>query len=141
MHRNAKKVKHGPSRSQNSIMPEDHVVSFLLNQMMKNSSFLKNARRKFEIPMPAAMPCRLQHREICGTVGHHRTKYACNVDADESRRIRMEESQSKNHEDHIAGKGINSLSHYNLVEQGPYCSFCVSVISKNSELEPQFQKI
>ena len=29
----------------------------------------------------------------------------------------MEGSQGKNHEDHIAGKGINSLSHYNLVHK------------------------
>ena len=27
----------------------------------------------------------------------------------------MEGSQSKNHEDHIAGQGMNLLSHYNLV--------------------------
>ena len=27
----------------------------------------------------------------------------------------MERSQSKNHEDHIAGKGMNSLSHFNIV--------------------------
>ena len=32
-------------------------------------------------------------------------------------RIRMEGSQSKNHEDHIAGKGVNSLSFYNLVHK------------------------
>ena len=29
----------------------------------------------------------------------------------------MEGSQSKNHEDHIAGKGVNSLSHYNPVHK------------------------
>ena len=29
----------------------------------------------------------------------------------------MEGSQSKNHEDHISGKGVNSLSHYNLVHK------------------------
>ena len=29
----------------------------------------------------------------------------------------MEESRSKNHEDHISGKGVNSLSHYNLVHK------------------------
>ena len=45
------------------------------------------------------------------------TKYACIVEADESLRIRMEGSQSKNHEDHITGKGVNSLSHYNLVHK------------------------
>ena len=69
--------------------------------------FMKNARRKLEIPMPAAMPCRLQHnkhRETCRTVGQHKTKYACIVEADDCMRIRMEGSQNKNHEDHIAGK-------------------------------------
>ena len=29
----------------------------------------------------------------------------------------MKGCQSKNHEDHIAGKGVNSLSHYNLVHK------------------------
>ena len=60
---------------------------------------MKSARRKLEIPMPAAMPRRLQlhqHRETCGTVGQHNTKDACVVEADENMRIRMEGSQSKN---------------------------------------------
>ena len=76
--------------------------------------------QKLEIPMPAAMLCRLQlfqHRETCGKVGQHKTKYACVVEPDESMRTRMEGSQSKNHEDHIAGKGVNSLSHCNLVHK------------------------
>ena len=29
----------------------------------------------------------------------------------------MEESLPKNHEDHIAGKGDNSLQHYNMVRK------------------------
>ena len=81
---------------------------------------VKNVRRKLEIPMPAAMPYRLQlhkHRETCGTVGQYKTKNACIVEADESMRIRMEGSQSKNHEDHIAGRGMNSLQHYKLVHK------------------------
>ena len=60
--------------------------------------------------MPVAMPCKLQpdkYRETCRTVEEHKTKYACIVEADESMRKRMEGSQSKNHEDHIAGKGMN----------------------------------
>ena len=38
---------------------------------------MKIPRRKLEIPMPAAMPCRIQrhqHKETCGTVGQHKTK-------------------------------------------------------------------
>ena len=81
---------------------------------------MKYVCRKLAIPMPAAMPCRLQHdkhMEICGTVRQHKTKYACIVDSDESMRIRMEGSQNKNHEDHHAGRGMNSLSHFYLVHK------------------------
>ena len=70
--------------------------------------------------MPAAMPCKLQrdkYRETCRTVEEHKTKYAYIVEADESIRKRMEGSFHKNHEDHIARKGKNSLSHYNLVRK------------------------
>ena len=83
------------------------------NLMMKNSikRIMKNARRKLEIPMPASMLCRLplhKHRETCCTVGQHWTKFACIVEADECTRKRMEGFLHKYHEDHIAGKGMNS---------------------------------
>ena len=84
---------------------------------------VKAARKKLEIPMPAAVPCKLQrdkYRETCRTVEEHKTKYACIVKADESTRKRMEGSPHKNpnyHEDHIAGKGENSLQHHNLVRK------------------------
>ena len=38
-------------------MPDNYVVFYTLNQMMKIFKHeMKNARRKLEIPMPAAMP-------------------------------------------------------------------------------------
>ena len=40
-----------------------------------------------------------------------------NTHADESTRTRLEGTLHKDHEDHIAGKGINSLNHYNLVHK------------------------
>ena len=43
--------------------------------------------------------------------------FACILEASESTRMRMEESPPKHHEDHIAGKGDNSLQHYNLVHK------------------------
>ena len=76
---------------------------------------MKNARRKLEVPMPAAMPCktrREKYTETCSVEKKCKTKYACIAEADESARKRMEGSH---HEDHIAGNGMNSLSHYNLV--------------------------
>ena len=64
---------------------------------------MKNARRKLEIPMSAAMPCK--------TSLYH----ACIAEAGESMSIRKEGAPHRYHEDHIAGKSTNSLSHYNLV--------------------------
>ena len=81
-------------------------------------STMKNARRKLEIPMPAAMPCKTLvncRGETCRNIGKHKTKYACIVDADESLRIRLEGVPHNDHEDRISAKGINSLSHCNLV--------------------------
>ena len=54
---------------------------------------IKNARRKLEVPIPAAMPCKTpvnSPRETCRSIGKRKTKCACIVDADESMRIRME---------------------------------------------------
>ena len=50
-------------------------------------------------------------------IGGHSTKYACIVEADESMRIRTEGAPHRYHEDHIAGKGMNSSSHYNQVHK------------------------
>ena len=96
-------------------MPEDYVVfSFFESEDEEFKRIIKNARRKLEIP--SKIPIK-SSGETCGTFGQHKTKYACIVEADESMRIRMEGSQSKSHEDHISGKGVNSLSHYNLVHK------------------------
>ena len=81
---------------------------------------MKNARRKLEVAMPAAMPCKIQrekYRETCRVEKDCKTKYACIVEAGGSTRKRMEGSPHKNHEDHIAGKGMNSLNRYNLVHK------------------------
>ena len=72
---------------------------------------MKSARGKLEVSMPAAIPCKLQrveYRETC-RVDECKTEDACLVEADESMRKRMEGSPHKNHEGHIAGKGMNSM--------------------------------
>ena len=63
------------------------------------------------------MPCKIM--KICGSGVSNkiRTKLACILEADESTRLRMGNSLPKHHEDHIAGKGDNSLQHYNLVHK------------------------
>ena len=81
---------------------------------------MENARRRLEMPMPAAMPCKTPvtcRGETCRSIGKSKTKYACAVDVNKSMRIRLEGVPPRYHEDHIAAKGINSLSHYNLVHK------------------------
>ena len=94
-------------------MPEDCVVFFIDPDDEEFKRTMKIGRRKLEIPMPAAMTCKLQrekYRETCRTVEEHKTRYVCTVEVDESMGKRMEGSPHKNHEDHIAGKGMNSLN-------------------------------
>ena len=83
---------------------------------------MKNARRMLKTPMPAAMPRKTpmcqSGRDACRNfLEKHKTKYACSVEADESMGIRMEGASRRYHEDHIAGKGMNSLSHFNLAHK------------------------
>ena len=122
MHPNVKTNQSVLSRNQSSIMPENHVVFYFIDPEDEEfKEIMKNARGKLEIPMPAAMPCKTSlcrsSRETCRAIGGHKTKYACIVEADESMRIRLEGAPHRYHEDHIAGKGTNSLSHYNLVHK------------------------
>ena len=55
----------------------------------------------------------------CGSGASNKikTKFACILEADEPTRMRMGNSIPHHHEDHIAGKGENSLQHYNLVHK------------------------
>ena len=65
--------------------------------------------------MAPAMQCKIMKN--CGSGGSNKikTKLACILEAGESKRMRMGNSIPHHHEDHIAGKGENSLQHYNLV--------------------------
>ena len=78
---------------------------------------IKNARKKLETSVAPAMPCKIM--KICGSGASNKikTKLACILEADESTRMRMGNSIPHHHEDHIAGKGENSLQYYNLVHE------------------------
>ena len=78
---------------------------------------IKNARKKLETSVAPAMPCKIAKNCGSGASNKIQTKLACILEASESTRLRMEESLPNYHEDHIAGKGDNSLQHYNLVHK------------------------
>ena len=79
---------------------------------------IKNARKKLELSVAPAMPCKIM-KKICGSGASNKlqTKLACILEADESTKMRMGTSIPHHHEVHIAGKGENSLQHYNLVHK------------------------
>ena len=52
-----------------------------------------------------------------GRTDKNKTKLACILEAGESTRMRMGNSMPHYHQDHIVGKGENSLQHYNLVHK------------------------
>ena len=78
---------------------------------------IKNARKKLETSVAPAMPCKTAKNCGSGTSNKIQTKLACILEANESTRMRMGNSIPHNHEDLIAGKGENSLQHYNLVHK------------------------
>ena len=53
----------------------------------------------------------------CGATNKINTRFACILEADQSTRQRMGNSAPNHHEGHIAGKGDNSVQHYNLVDK------------------------
>ena len=71
--------------------------------------------------MAPAMPCKTSKKskkgETRGKTNEFKSKFACILEAIESTRMCMEESLPNYHEDHIAGRGNNSLQHYNLVHK------------------------
>ena len=95
--------------------------------MVKIKKTIKHARRKLEVPMEAAMLCKkgtkkrssFQETEAksceSNKIQKKKKKHACIVEAHESTRQRLESSLPKDHEDHIAGKGYNSMARDNLV--------------------------
>ena len=82
---------------------------------------IKNARKKLETPMAPAMLCKMsknnQNRVTHGKSHEIESTLACILEVSESTRLRMGESLPNDHEDHIAGKGYNSLQRYNLVHK------------------------
>ena len=81
---------------------------------------MKAAHRKLEVPMPAAMPCKIPRKssgETHRNIGKRKTKYDCIVDADESTRPRLEGAEHKPHQVFITAKGTHSFTHCSLVHK------------------------
>ena len=101
----------------------------------------KNARKKLEISVAPAMPCKIMKN--CGSGGSNKikTKLACILEADETTRLRMGNSEPSNHEDHIAGKGENSLQHYNLVHKCIPMPQALKIPAARAAVDKEWEKL
>ena len=103
---------------------------------------IKNARRKLETSVAPAMPCKIMKKN-CGSGGSNKikTKLACILEASESTRMRMEESLSNYHEDHIAGREDNSLQHYNLVHMFILMHQAMKILAAKAAVDKECEKL
>ena len=99
-------------------------IYFIDPEDMEFKETTKNARKKLATPMAPAMPCKTSKKiekskngETRSKTNDFKSKFACILEANESRRLRMEETLPKYHEHHIARRGDTSLQHYNLVHK------------------------
>ena len=106
---------------------------------------IRNARKKMETPMAPAMPCKTskksKHGETRGTTNDFKSKLACILEASESARLRTGESLPNHHEDHIAGKGDNSLQHYNLVHKFIPLPQAMKIPAAKAAVEKEWEKL
>ena len=103
---------------------------------------IKNARKKMETSIAPAMPCKIVWKN-CGSGASNRikTRLACILEAGESTRLRMGESLPNHHVDHIAGKGDNSLQHYNLVHKFIPMPHAMKIPATKAAVEKELEKL
>ena len=104
---------------------------------------IKNARKKLETSVALAMPCKIMKKN-CGSGGSNniKTKLECILEADdESTRLRMGNSVPNYHQDHIAGKGENSLQHYNLVHKFIPMPQAMKILAAKAAVDKEWRKL
>ena len=103
---------------------------------------IKNARKKLETSVAPAMPCKIMKKN-CGSDGSNKikTKLACILEADEFTRMRMGNSIPHHHQDHIAGKGENSLQHYNLAHKFILMPQAMKIPAGKAAVDKELEKL
>ena len=106
---------------------------------------IKNARKKLETSMAPAVPCKTnkqcKHGETRGKTNEIKSKLACILEASESTRLRMVESLPDRHEDHVAGKGDNSLQHENLVHKFIPVPQAMKIPAAKAAVDKEWEKL
>ena len=112
---------------------------------------IKTARRKLKTPKAAAMPRKrafpfacmretvVPNTKIKGSEG--RSKFSCISEAHESTRQRIESVTKRIHEEHIAGKGQNSVMHYNSVHKFILMPQAMKIPDAKAAVDKEWKKL
>ena len=136
-----KESKNGLKKRFISTMHENCVESISSTPKKEFKETIKNERKKLETSVAPAMPCKIMKN--CGSGGsdNNKTKLACILEANESTRMRMGNSEPSNHEDHIAGKGENSLQHNSLVHQFIPMPQAMKIPAAKAAVDKEWEKL
>ena len=112
----------GPMKNRNSRMPEDYEEFISLTLRTRNSKkpprmLARNWIRRWLLLCLARHARHVSMGVTRGKTNEIKSKFACVLEASEPTRLRVEDSLPHYHQDHIAGKGENSLQHCNLVHK------------------------
>ena len=102
---------------------------------------IKNARKKLETSVAPAMPCKIAKNCGSGASNKIKTKLVCILEAGGSARMRMGNSIPHHHQDHFAGKGENSLQHYNLVHKFIPMPQAVKIPAAKAAVDKEWEKL
>ena len=106
---------------------------------------IRNARKKLVTPLAPATPCKTckesKKGEIRSKTNDFKTKFACILEASKYTRLCMEESLPNYHEDHIAGRGDNSLQHYNLVHKFILMPQAMKIPTAKAAVDKEWEKL
>ena len=88
------------------------------------------------------MLCKIMKKNCgSGASNKNKTRLAFILEAGESTRLRMGESLPNHHEDHIAGKGDNSLQHYNLLHKFILMPQAIRIPAPKAAVDKECEKL
>ena len=100
---------------------------------------IKNARNKLETSVAPAMPCKILKNCGSGAYNKIKSRLGCILETSQSTRRRM--GIPNHHEDHIAGKGNNSLQHYNLVHRFIPMPQAMKILAAKAAVDKEWEKL
>ena len=122
---------------------QEHCVGFVSSAPRIRNSRKPSRTRVRSWKHQWLLLCPVKLWKICGSDGSdkNKTKLACILEADESTRMRMGNSIPSNHEDHIAGKGENSLQHCNLVHKFIPMPQAMKIPAAKAAVDKEWEKL